>query len=282
MPVFPRLEFHRLGMPGAVLISALAALLVLTLLGAHLLAQAPRGAAVVGTTRRGAPLAPAAHEVSVERVQFSAVRITERPVARSESRRAEEDLDLSTEALEPASGSGEGATDAPPAKDEAPEPAAAPAAPGTSRRPRPSAAPPAPDPAPAGPAAGAAPDSSPPDAPRPEIAAEPARPETTADPPTGTDRVPSRSPFAEPSGSQPAAVEPPESEPGDAVEVRVEVGPQGRARSVVVTRSSGDARRDARAVQQALRRRYRIPRRSPAVEILSLSADAPEREPDGG
>jgi TonB family protein len=62
------------------------------------------------------------------------------------------------------------------------------------------------------------------------------------------------------------------------VEVRVVVGPQGRARSAVVVRSSGDARRDARAVQEALRRRYRSPRREGGETLISVGSGGESRE----
>jgi TonB family protein len=69
----------------------------------------------------------------------------------------------------------------------------------------------------------------------------------------------------------------------ESVSVRVVVGSGGRAQSAVVVNSSGDARRDARAVQEALRRRYRPPRREGAereitVEVGGASSGSSDTE----
>jgi TonB family protein len=92
---------------------------------------------------------------------------------------------------------------------------------------------------------------------------EPLRPEVPGpvSAPPVVDRPPPAPIPPETAPPRPPTQTPEPAEPDrEPVAVRVVVGPQGRARSAVVVRSSGDPRRDTHAVQQALRRRYRPPR----------------------
>lgn len=299
----PRLGPDRPTLPRGLLVAAIVALLLLVLLGVQVArrdsarslprpAEGRQGAGPEATGRSG----PAG--VSAERVTFPRVQITERSLpeagvsdaflleypSRRERRPRREvvgELPGATGAAgagsaapdRSAAGGGEGVVageggSEPPAAQGQPEgQAPAGVAPRASvppvRRPAPTVTvvPPASVPQ--------TDDSAPAEKPRvtpPSSEAVAVYPPPARTPLLAADRVPSRpAAYAEPvAPSDPAASV--REGVRNAVEVRVVIDLQGRAQSAVVVGSSGDARRDAWAVQAALKRRYRPPRREGSAE----------------
>jgi TonB family protein len=283
--LFARLSARRVTRPAAVWFGATLALVVLVLLGVRLVAgggeQEAGGARFDGFKPEARSAALAA-----ERVSFPRVRITERHPPASESvgetgrerdaapERAPRDAPVAD-----AEGAGAPAPEESAVPSDLPVEEDRPAASAPRSRPVPPASrTPEEAPRPSRPDAGAtptpvvdhpAPGGSVPESP---VASKPlpaaSRPDPAAiDRPPATPLAGDRVPERPESAASPAPLEPPAGEAGPPVEVEVVVGPQGRARSAVVVRSSGDARQDARAVQAALRRRYRAPRRDSETTV---------------